>query len=207
MRYALACLVFGRWSETIATANGRVPTSPCHLIKLQLATTTTTKSLRHLDDLCGDTDIRQVQLCLAWQRNEGIGWWRVGADTHIAGAMGEGVEVLFQLVSGNEEQKVSAAGALGYLKPDSATKKTVAANGGIALLLKFIQDSTNDGDTGEALTALRGLCSDRDDVMRASLEAANRVAILSKLAQSGNAVHRELVSAVLSDAMDSVRNV
>jgi len=89
----------------------------------------------------------------------------------------EGVEPLVCLaVDGTQEQKLHAAGTLGYLDPDLD-----------AALLVFIRNSTKDNDKMEGLVALQILCHGGNEIVCTRLEAVGGITILS---QTGSAATR-----------------
>jgi hypothetical protein len=113
-----------------------------------------------------------------------------------------GIEPLVRLVvNGTQEQKLWAAGILGYLDPDPETKSIVVANGGITVLIEFIRDSSDDGDKVEVLVALQNLCRGNDDMVRASLAAADRIVFLSEIVLSNNEKVKWLASCILSGVL------
>jgi hypothetical protein len=105
------------------------------------------------------------------------------------------------LINGPEKLKARATGVLGFLDHDIHIKTMAAENGGIAALLKFIQDSNDDDGILEGLVSLQSLCRNGDRVVHDSLAAANGVSILSTIAQSSNERHRELANTILADSL------
>jgi len=117
-----------------------------------------------------------------------------------------GIEPLEPLVvNGTQEQKLCAAGVQGFLDPDLVTKAIVAANGGMTVLLEFIRGSNDDGDIVKGLVALQSHSRGSDDMVRASLEAADGFALLSNMTISSNQKIKMLASGILSDLLDGTR--
>jgi hypothetical protein len=108
------------------------------------------------------------------------------------------VDSLVRLVlNGDEDQKLSAAGALGFLELDAYTRALVVENDAISLLLKHIQDNEEINDKEEGLIALGNACCDGGDGVHARLTEADGGSNLSEVVQGGNPELAELAGTIL----------
>lgn len=136
----------------------------------------------------------------------GIMWNLACGDPGRATAIREcGVvtPLLLLVESGNEEQKIFASGVLAFFGPDAATKKLVAMHGGIQSLLKYAEETSDDGDLEEGLIALHKLCCDDgsdsiDGVVHENFVAGSGTEILSQLLENSSERIQQLARDILS---------